>query len=120
LTNTGMQDRNASLVEFLAEFPEEFPEEFAAEFAEEFNDRFVRCLRLLHSIAGRVLGGSEGADEAVHNCFVSALRNPPRFESEIAFRAWLLRILIHEAVLLRHERSASATRQETVLKQDSA
>ena len=105
MTNTCMHNANATQMEFLAEFPEEFPE--------EFNERFVRSLRLLHSIAGRVLGGSEGVEEAVHNCFVSASRNPPRFESEVAFRGWLFRILIHEALLVRREKGAACRETAT-------
>ncbi len=104
MTNTGMHDANATQMEFLAEFLQEFPE--------EFNDRFVRSLRALHALAGRVLGGTEGVDEAVHNCFVSASRNPPRFESEVAFRGWLFRILIQEALLVRRENVASVPCRE--------
>jgi DNA-directed RNA polymerase specialized sigma24 family protein len=80
-----------------------------AELPEVFNDRFVRCLRLLYLIAGRVLGGPENAAEAVRNCYATAANNPPRFQHEGEFRSWLLRVLINEALgLLRTRDFAGA------------
>jgi DNA-directed RNA polymerase specialized sigma24 family protein len=92
MTNTDLQH---SELEFLAHFPDEYPRGFP----EEFNLRFVRCLRLLHFIAGRVCG-ADGVEEAVRNCFVSASREFRSFESEVAFRAWLVRVQIDEALLV--------------------
>ena len=69
-----------------------------------FHARFWRCHRLLHFIACRVLGGPEHADAAIENCWLTASRNPPRFEYESAFRSWLLRVLIDEALALLRER----------------
>ena len=78
-----------------------------------FDGRFSRCRRLLYFMARRVLGGSEGAEEAVQNCFLTASRNPPRLEHEGAFCSWLLRILIDEALLiLRQKNRTSATCHE--------
>jgi DNA-directed RNA polymerase specialized sigma24 family protein len=65
-----------------------------------FQIRFSRCRRLLHFIAARILGGSELAEDAVENCRLTASRNPPRFEYESAFRSWLLRVLIDEALAI--------------------
>jgi DNA-directed RNA polymerase specialized sigma24 family protein len=80
-----------------------------------FDDQFSRCRRLLYFMARRVLGGSEGAEEAVKNCLLTATRNPPKFESEGAFRSWLLRILIDEALLiLRQKNRTSPTCHEQV------
>jgi hypothetical protein len=73
-----------------------------------FQARFSRCYRLLHFIACRVLGGPERADEAVENCWLRASRNPLHFEYEGAFRSWLVRVLIDEALAIRPEH------QETV------
>ena len=70
----------------------EHPQVFAA--------RFSRCRGLLHLIACRVLGSNERAEDAVKSCWRSASRNPPQFEHEGAFRSWLLRILIDEALAL--------------------
>jgi DNA-directed RNA polymerase specialized sigma subunit, sigma24 homolog len=81
----------------------------------EFEARFSRCHRLLSFIACRVLGGNEGVDEAVQNCRLMASRNPPRFEYEGAFRSWLLRILIDEAlVVLRKCQPVTRSGQEKV------
>jgi DNA-directed RNA polymerase specialized sigma24 family protein len=66
-----------------------------------FSARFSRCRRLLYFIACRVLDGSEGAADAVNNCFHAASRHPLGFEYEASFRSWLLRILIGEALLIR-------------------
>lgn len=65
-----------------------------------FQARFSRCHRLLHLIACRVLGGPEQADDAIKNCWRTASRLPPRFEYEGAFRSWLLRVLIDEALAI--------------------
>lgn len=92
MTNTDLQHPE---LEFLANFPGEYP----GEFPEEFNLRFVRCLGLLHFLAGRVCG-ADGVEEAVRNCFVSASRDVKSFESEVAFRAWLVRVQIDEALLV--------------------
>jgi DNA-directed RNA polymerase specialized sigma24 family protein len=65
--------------------------------SELFSDWFSRCRGALHFTACRVLGGPEGAELAVQNCWLRASRNPPTFDREGAFRSWLLRILIDEA-----------------------
>ena len=49
-------------------------------------------------MACRVLGGTERADEAIERCRLRSSLNPPQFECEGAFRSWLLRVLIDEAV----------------------
>jgi DNA-directed RNA polymerase specialized sigma24 family protein len=74
-----------------------------------FNARFSRCHRLLYLIACRVLGGTEGARDSVQNCWRAAARNPPKFEHEGAFRAWLLRIAIDEALAIRQEKKESSS-----------
>lgn len=73
-----------------------------------FDARFRRSRRLLYFLASRVLGGDERAGEVVENCFITAASHrPSRFGSEGAFRCWLLRVLIDEALrILRDERDA--------------
>src|SRR5215469_13364162 len=66
-----------------------------------FQVRFSRCYRLLHFIACCVLGGTERADEAIERCRLRSSLNPLQFEYEGAFRSWLLRVLIDEAVAIR-------------------
>ena len=70
----------------------------------QFDARFSRCYGLLRFIACRVLGGSEGAEEAIENCRFTTSQNPPHFDHEGAFRSWLLRILIDEALAARRRR----------------
>jgi DNA-directed RNA polymerase specialized sigma24 family protein len=85
--------RHMNIRSFVASNVREDPVIFAA--------RFWRSYRLLHLIACRVLGGPERAEEAVDNCWQTASRGRPRFEYEGAFRSWLLRVLIDEALCLR-------------------
>ena len=69
-----------------------------------FDARFSRCYSTLHFIACRVLGGPQCAEEAIGRCWRIASRHPQQFEYESEFRSWLLRVLIHEALMLLRER----------------
>jgi len=69
-----------------------------------FEARFSRCREMLHFLACRVLGSPERADDVVENCRVTASQNPPTFEYEGAFRSWLVRILIDEALVIVRQR----------------
>jgi DNA-directed RNA polymerase specialized sigma24 family protein len=70
---------------------------------DQFTIWFSRSLEPLHFIASLILGGSEMAEQAVENCWISASRNPPAFESEGAFRSWLMRQLINESLSILHD-----------------
>ena len=72
-----------------------------------FEDRFSRCRPLLQFLAWRILASDEEVEEAVQNCRISASRNPPRFEYEGAFRSWLVRILIEEALAILRQNKAN-------------
>ena len=78
-----------------------------------FVRRFLRSYRLLNFIARRVLGDEDSALVAILNCWRAASRNPPHFEYEGAFRSWLVRVLIDEALAIlresQRERVAAAT-----------
>lgn len=74
-----------------------------------FDGRFLRCRKLLVFIASRVLGGREGTDEALQNCRFTASRNRPRFEHEGAFRSWLVRVLIDEALAILRQAQQTET-----------
>jgi DNA-directed RNA polymerase specialized sigma24 family protein len=77
-----------------------------------FFQRFLRSYRLLDFIACRVLGDEERAPIAVQNCWRTASRNPPHFEYEGAFRSWLVRVLIDEALaILCEKRGERGTQQ---------
>jgi DNA-directed RNA polymerase specialized sigma24 family protein len=68
-----------------------------------------RYRHTLSLVAYRVLGNHEEAEEAVQNCLRTAVDNVPRFEHEGAFRCWLVRVLIDEAVLLLSRQSVAPT-----------
>jgi DNA-directed RNA polymerase specialized sigma24 family protein len=70
-----------------------------------FEKRFSRCGSLLHFLAGRILGSHEEVEEAVESCRITASQNPPRFEYEGAFRSWLVRVLMDEALAIRQRNS---------------
>jgi DNA-directed RNA polymerase specialized sigma24 family protein len=84
-----------------------------------FHTRFWRCHRLLHFIACRVLGSSERVDAAIENCWARASRNPPRFQYEGAFRSWLVRVLIDEALAILRQTERSAHNETPVIESTS-
>jgi hypothetical protein len=65
--------------------------------------RFLRSYRLLNFIACRMLADEDKALVAILNCWQAASRNPPHFEYEGAFRSWLVRVLIDEALAILRE-----------------
>jgi len=73
-------------------------ERFLQERWTKFDARFSRCYNLLHSIARRILGSSEDVQDVVEHCRVRASRSSLEFEQEGAFRSWLVRVLIDEAL----------------------
>jgi len=73
-----------------------------------FDLRFRRTCRMLQSLAVRILGDPKQAKTAVGNCWRTARRRSPRFIYEIEFRAWLLRVLIDEALILRRDAQQTA------------
>jgi DNA-directed RNA polymerase specialized sigma24 family protein len=78
---------------------------------EEFEYWFSRCRGLLHFLACRMLGDPRKANLAVESCREKASQSSRTFDREGAFRSWLLRILIDEALLIRNRdrRRASGT-----------
>jgi RNA polymerase sigma-70 factor (ECF subfamily) len=61
---------------------------------------FSRYRGILSLVAYRVLGNHAEAEDAVQNCLQAVSGNVPRFEHEGAFRCWLVRVLIDEAVTI--------------------
>jgi RNA polymerase sigma-70 factor (ECF subfamily) len=66
-----------------------------------------RYRRVLALIAYRVLGNHEEAEDAVQNCIRVASYRAPRFDHEGAFRSWLARVLIDEAVTILNKQRSS-------------
>src|SRR5215468_11295572 len=80
----------------------------------EFDARFSRCYGLLQFVARRILGRTEGVADVIENCRVRASQSSLEFEQEGAFRSWLFRVLIEEALgVLRRNRSAYANARES-------
>jgi RNA polymerase sigma-70 factor, ECF subfamily len=67
----------------------------------------LRYRHALSLVAYRVLGNHEEAADAVQISLRAASNNAPRFESEGAFRSWLVRVLIDEAVILLSKRRSA-------------
>jgi DNA-directed RNA polymerase specialized sigma24 family protein len=77
---------------------------------------FSRYRRVLYRVAYRVLDNHQEAKDAVRNCLLAASRNAPRFENEGAFRSWLVRVLIDEALaILYKERIGTTMSPEPIL-----
>ena len=74
-----------------------------------FDTQLSRCQSLLYFVAYRVLDSREDAEEAVQNCVLAATRNPRKFKSEGAFRRWLVRTLIDEALQVLHQKESTST-----------
>ena len=84
-------------------------ERFLQERWTEFDARFSRCYNLLHFIARRILGNSEDVQDVVESCRISASKSSLEFEQEGAFRSWLVRVLIDEALaVLRKNRAGNS------------
>jgi len=73
-----------------------------------FEARFDRCRSMLLVIASRVLGGMDDAARAVANCRRTAALTAPASASEPAFRSWLARVLIDEALAIVRRRNADS------------
>jgi len=67
-----------------------------------------RYRRTLFLVACRVLGDHNQAEDAVQRCLLSASWNVPHFETEGAFRSWLVRVLIDKALVILQEREWAA------------
>ena len=76
---------------------------------ETFDDFSSRYHQLLSVVAYRVLGNHVETEEAVQNCLRAISTVAPTFECEGAFRGWMVRELIDEAVTIlnRHRSLAS-------------
>jgi hypothetical protein len=75
--------------------------------------RALRYRRLLHLVAHRVLGNPDRANIAVENCLLAASRHVRAFDCEGAFRSWLVRLAIDEALAILHGRDLPDLRART-------
>jgi DNA-directed RNA polymerase specialized sigma24 family protein len=79
------------------------------EHLEALDVLFSRYRRVLYRIAHRVLENHEDARDAVQNCLLAASCNVSRFDSEGAFRSWLVRVLIDEALAILYKEGIGTT-----------
>jgi DNA-directed RNA polymerase specialized sigma24 family protein len=77
---------------------------------EKFDEWFSRCRDTLEYTACLILADSKMAESAVENCWFKTAGNPPSFESEGAFRSWVLRRVISEAlhILRQHPKDGKS------------
>ena len=66
--------------------------------------RAARYRRFLYFVADRVLGDPDKAVIAVEKCLYSAAQHVTAFDREGAFRSWLARLAIDEALAILHGR----------------
>ena len=74
-----------------------------------FAVRFLRSRPLLYKLAERMLGNHEESEVAVQNCLEWASYGTPHFESEGAFRSWLVRVLMDQALAILRQRRRMLT-----------
>jgi DNA-directed RNA polymerase specialized sigma24 family protein len=110
-----IQKRGAVDVKLNSKLPTsgDIPSSDLRQHSAAFEARFARCHGMLCFLACRVLGSPEQVRDVVKNCWITASRNPPTFEYEGAFRSWLVRILIDEALAIVRQRKSDVTNTGT-------
>jgi catechol 2,3-dioxygenase-like lactoylglutathione lyase family enzyme len=79
---------------------------------DKFNEWFSRCHNALQHIANQILGDYLMAEHALQNCWFRASRNPQKLENEGAFRSWVVRLLISEALSILHQTRVVADEED--------
>ena len=69
-----------------------------------FEILFSRYRPILYRLAQRILRNHEEAEDAVQNCSLAAFCKMGSFKYEGAFRSWLARILVNEAITIFRRR----------------
>jgi RNA polymerase sigma-70 factor, ECF subfamily len=69
-----------------------------------FETLFSRYRPILYRLAQRILRNHEESEDAVQNCSLVAFRKMESFKYEGAFRSWLARILVNEAITILRKR----------------
>jgi len=89
-----------------------------------FEILFSRYRPTLYRLAQRILHNHEESEDAVQNCSLAAFCKMESFKYEGAFRSWLARILVNEAITILRKRkricsSETLTREEPAERADS-
>ena len=71
---------------------------------EAFEILFSRYRPILYRLAQRILRNHEESEDAVQNCSLAAFRKMTSFKYVGAFRSWLARILVNEAITILRKR----------------
>jgi RNA polymerase sigma-70 factor (ECF subfamily) len=69
-----------------------------------FEPLVLRYQRVLFTVALRMLGDREDANDAAQNAFVKAYEKLASFDDNRRFFSWLYRILVNECINLRRDR----------------
>lgn len=69
-----------------------------------FEPLVVRYQRVLFTVALRILGNRDDANDAAQNAFVKAYEKLATFDGNRRFFSWLYRILVNECINLRRDR----------------
>ena len=69
-----------------------------------FEILFSRYRPILYRLAQRILRNHEESEDAVQNCSLVAFRKMESFKYEGAFRSWVARILVNEAITILRKR----------------
>ena len=69
-----------------------------------FETLFCRYRPILYRLAQRILRNHEESEDAVQNCSLATFRRMSTFKYEGAFRSWLTRILVNEAITILRKR----------------
>jgi RNA polymerase sigma-70 factor (ECF subfamily) len=77
---------------------------------EALDTLFSKYRSLLHTLAYRVLGKKEEAEDAVQNGLLLAFSKLTELKTKEAFRGWLARIVINEAISMHRTRRIAAKR----------
>jgi RNA polymerase sigma-70 factor, ECF subfamily len=84
-----------------------------------FEILFSRYRPILYRLGQRILRNHEESEDAVQNCSLVAFRKMESFKYEGAFRSWLARILVNEAITILRKRKRAYS-SESFLPQETA
>jgi RNA polymerase sigma-70 factor, ECF subfamily len=79
-----------------------------------FEILFSRYRPILYRLAQRILRNHEESEDAVQNCSLVAFRKMESFKYEGAFRSWLARILVNEAITILRKRKRTYSSERSV------
>ena len=79
-----------------------------------FEILFFRYRPILYRLAQRILRNHEESEDAVQNCSLAAFCKMKTFKYEGAFRSWLARILVNEAITILRKRKRTYSSERSI------